>query len=67
MIDKKWFVRSKKKQNFGFHTYLEVGDYVTPDYDQLKKKFAEKFDTKEEAELWTNPLTESVLLPVWGE
>mgnify|MGYP004701733865 CR=1 FL=1 len=31
------------------------------------KEHATKFDTKEEAELWTNPLTEAVYLPVEGE
>lgn len=62
--DMKWFVRSKQLQNNGFYSYLEVGDYVTPTYDELRLKFATQFDTKEEAEKWTNPLTEAVQLPV---
>lgn len=65
--DMKWFVRSKQLQNNGFYSYLEVGDYVTPTYDELRLKFATQFDTKEEAELWTNPLTEAVQLLVEGE
>lgn len=65
--DMKWFVRSKQLQNNGFYSYLEVGDYVTPTYDELRLKFATQFATKEEAEKWTNPLTEAVQLPVEGE
>lgn len=63
----KWFVRSKEKQNNGKYTYMEVGNYKTPDYDQNNIRFADKFDTKEEAEPWTNPLTEAVQLPVEGD
>lgn len=62
--DMKWFVRSKQLQKNGFYSYLEVGDYVTPTYDELRLKFATQFDTKEEAERWVNPLTEAVQLEV---
>ncbi|OQJ73347.1 hypothetical protein BMS77_02175 [Leuconostoc pseudomesenteroides] len=65
--DVKWFVRSKRASNFGNYIYLkkiESDDKVTA---FNLKSVAEQFETKEEAELWTNPLTEAVQLPVEGE
>lgn len=68
--DMKWFVRSKKSDING-HGWLSIIDkYQTPVYqynnDKPLSSFV-SFDTKEEAELWTNPLTEAVQLPVDGE
>ncbi|WP_273947616.1 hypothetical protein [Leuconostoc mesenteroides] len=63
----KWFVRSKRASSFGNYIYLkkiESDDKVTA---FNLKSVAEQFDTKEEAEKWTNPLTEAVQLPVEGE
>ena len=63
----KWFVRSKKTN--GSYKY----DYLSRMYDgTASPKYGEKdlaiyFDTKEEAELWTNPLTKAVQLPVEDE
>ncbi|WP_273705086.1 hypothetical protein [Leuconostoc mesenteroides] len=65
--DMKWFVRSKRASNFGNYIYLkkiESDDKVTA---FNLKSVAEQFDTQEEAEKWTNPLTEAVQLPVEGE
>ncbi|WP_273722787.1 hypothetical protein [Leuconostoc mesenteroides] len=65
--DVKWFVRSKRASSFGNYIYLkkiESDDKVTA---FNLKSVAEQFDTKEEAEKWTNPLTEAVQLPVEGE
>ncbi len=65
--DMKWFVRSKRASSFGNYIYLkkiESDDKVTA---FNLKSVAEQFDTKEEAEKWTNPLTEAVQLPVEGE
>jgi len=65
--DMKWFVRSKEFQNF----YLVVADkFTTEPYVYLGRNEldeAQQFETKEEAELWTNPLTEAVQLPVNGD
>lgn len=60
----KWFVRSKER-NSEKNYYYFVGKRPT-DYWQLYgyKMAAKQFDTKEEAEKWTNPLTEAVQLPV---
>lgn len=65
--DMKWFVRSKRASSFGNYIYLkkiESDDKVTA---FNLKSVAEQFDTKEEAEKWTNPLTEAVQLPVEEE
>ncbi|WP_273710305.1 hypothetical protein [Leuconostoc mesenteroides] len=65
--DMKWFVRSKER-NSEKNYYYFVGKRPTdywPHYGY--KRAAKKFDTKEEAEKWTNPLTEAVQLPVEGE
>ena len=68
--DKKWFVRSKNTTKSKIYEWLdEYEDDLIPLYTRGRKvpKTAVKFDTKEEAELWTNPLTEAVQLPVEGE
>lgn len=62
--DMKWFVRSKEL-NLENNYYYFVGKrpqdlFILYGY----KKAAKHFDTKEEAEKWTNPLTEAVQLPV---
>lgn len=62
--EKKWFVRSKER-NSEKNYYYFVGKRPTdywPNYGY--KRAAKKFDTKDEAEEWTNPLTEAVQLPV---
>lgn len=63
----KWFVRSKKTNGSYKYDYLSrmYAGTASPKYG--KKDLAIYFDTKEEAELWTNPLTEAVQLPVEGE
>ena len=65
--DMKWFVRSKER-NLDKNYYYFVGKRPE-DYWQCYgyKRAAKKFDTKEEAEKWLNPLTEAVQLPVEGE
>lgn len=68
--DMKWFVRSKEPDDNGYYRFRsgvkEFGDYYFTK-DKNENKIAYPFDTKEEAELWTNPLTEAVQLPVEGE
>ncbi|MCT4420250.1 hypothetical protein EFT49_08640 [Leuconostoc falkenbergense] len=56
----KWFVRSKELAKNSKYLWLCDAEYFEFDYSRA-------FDTKEEAELWTNPLTEAVQLPVEGE
>jgi len=63
----KWFVqRNDTKDRYRFLSK----DIVTSDnefnYSSLKYS-AKQFDTKEEAEEWTNPLTEAAQLPVEDE
>lgn len=69
--DMNWFVRSKKAfPKNGKYLYLDSGEtdgHYAPEYHQLDISYATQFDTKEEAERWTNPLTEAVQLPVEGE
>lgn len=63
VADMKWFVRSKEK-NGDRYLYLKKPDgFVTPWYTVFKD-LARNFDTEEEAELWNNPQTEAVQLPV---
>lgn len=66
----KWFVRSKEPSNDGSYLFRsgikDFGDYYYTK-DKNENKIAYPFDTKEEAEKWTNPLTEAVQLPVEGE
>ena len=73
----KWFVRSKKQyqpdMDLGIsesgYLYLTQGNIYSIEYYDITtfKDEAQQFDTKEEAELWTSPLTEAVQLPVEGE
>lgn len=74
--DKKWFVRSKSDIHVLDHEtgsskylYEYLTDMITLELaykvlDETDLDMAVKFDTKEEAEEWKNPLTEAVLLPV---
>ncbi|WP_273948082.1 hypothetical protein [Leuconostoc mesenteroides] len=68
--DMKWFVRSKELAKNSKYLwlcdaeYLDVPQCLFTNDNQLS---AMGFDTKEEAEKWTNPLTEAVQLPVEGE
>lgn len=64
--DKKWFVRSKEPED-GDEYYLFLSGSTLDDLDYLVFDYARAFDTKEEAELWKNPLTEAVQLPVERE
>lgn len=68
--DMKWFVVSKKSEHVSHYNYLNKTSVrcedVIPQYSPNKGVGA-FFDTKEEAEKWTNPLTEAVQLPVEGE
>ncbi|WP_273709467.1 hypothetical protein [Leuconostoc mesenteroides] len=73
----KWFVRSKEQYQPDMdqgisesgYLYLTQGNIYSIEYYEMDafKDAAQQFDTKEEAELWTNPLTEAVQLPVEGE
>ncbi|MDY5164683.1 hypothetical protein RQW99_09090 [Leuconostoc falkenbergense] len=73
----KWFVRSKEKYEADVvqglpesgYLYLTDGGDYSIEYCEMTtfKDEATQFDTKEEAEKWTNPLTEAVQLPVEGE
>ncbi|WP_273715177.1 hypothetical protein [Leuconostoc mesenteroides] len=75
--DTKWFVRSKEKyqpdMDLGIsesgYLYLTQGNVYSIEYYDMDafKDTAQQFDTKEEAEKWTNPLTEVVQLPVEGK
>ncbi|WP_223335530.1 hypothetical protein [Leuconostoc mesenteroides] len=64
--NKKWFVRSKEPEDEDEY-YLFLSGSDLDDLDYLAFDYARAFDTKEEAELWTNPLTEAVQLPVEEE
>lgn len=64
--DIKWFVRSKEPEDEDEY-YLFLSGSNLDDLDYLVFDYAKKFDTKEEAELWKNPLTEAVLLPIEGD
>ena len=60
--DTKWFVRSKKRDDEGDYLFLSGSNL--DDLDYLAFDYARAFDTQEEAEKWTNPLTKAVQLPV---
>lgn len=74
VTDMKWFVKSKDKYEAdpvqglpeSGYLYLTDGGSYSIEYCEMTtfKDDATRFDTKEEAELWTNPLTEAVQLPV---
>ena len=66
----KWFVAAKEPSFNGKYSAIKIldiedvhGIYSMYDYDKIPS-YAHPFDTKEEAELWENPLTEAVQLPV---
>lgn len=63
--DMKWFVRSKERDDEGDYAFLSGSNL--DDLDYLVFDYARAFDTKEEAELWTNPLTEAAQLPAEDE
>ena len=65
--NKKWFVRSKEPEEYDDEYYIFLSGSNLDDLDYLAFDYARAFDTKEEAELWTNPLTKAVHLPVEGE
>lgn len=58
--EKKWFVRNRCEEIY----LLVEGAYFK---NVGEKEIATRFDTKEQADEWTNPLTEAVLLPVGDE
>ncbi|WP_260148264.1 hypothetical protein [Leuconostoc citreum] len=60
----KWFVRSKEPEEYDDEYYLFLSGSNLDDLDYLAFDYARAFDTKEEAEKWTNPLTEAVQLLV---
>ncbi|MBS0957201.1 hypothetical protein JK162_01630 [Leuconostoc pseudomesenteroides] len=61
----KWFVRSKEKDIDGDFWYLKKTEQFF--FREYVKENSTQFETKEEAEKWTNPLTEAVQLPVEDE
>lgn len=62
--DMKWFVeRNDTSDDHRFLSKNVINLDNELNYAALKKS-AKQFDTKEEAELWLNPLTEAVQLPV---
>ena len=63
--DMKWFVRSKEKDIDGDFWYLKKTEQFF--FREYVRENSTQFDTKEEAEKWTNPLTEAVQLPVENE
>ncbi|WP_273729888.1 hypothetical protein [Leuconostoc mesenteroides] len=75
--DMKWFVRSKEQYQPDMdqgisesgYLYLTQGNIYSIEYYETTpfKDDAQQFDTKEEAEIWTNPLTEAVKLPAEEE
>ncbi|WP_273716262.1 hypothetical protein [Leuconostoc mesenteroides] len=69
--DMKWFVRTKEFDD-GVYKVLEdirldYYEYGNVENDEETAEYGHRFDTKEEADLWTNPLTEAVQLPVEGK
>ena len=63
--DMKWFVRSNEPEGEDEdEDYIFLSGSNLDDLDYLVFDYARAFDTKEEAEKWTNPLTEAVQLPV---
>ena len=65
--DMKWFVRSKEADENGTYQFLfsinKPNGYL-PVEDKENNSGMKQFDTKEEAELWCNPLCEAVILPI---
>ncbi|MDI6613969.1 hypothetical protein QMA64_05155 [Leuconostoc suionicum] len=78
MIDivptKKWFVRSKKRDGNERFSYIRdvlttqvVYGFSLSENLDLKEDNPYPFETEDEANLWTNPNTEAVQLPVEDE
>lgn len=69
--DMKWFVKSKKRDYDGDYAFLagiiNTNDWIYREQYDGVIGMLYHFETKEEAEKWTNPLTEAVQLPVEGE
>ncbi|MDV8935929.1 hypothetical protein [Leuconostoc sp.] len=69
--DMKWFVRSKKRDHEGDYAFLagiiNTNDWIYSEQHDDVIGMLYPFDTKEEAEKWTNPLTEAVQLLVEDE
>lgn len=68
--EKKWFVRSEDKDKSGVvsYSFLMVDEDMKYGWYPFVPKYeATQFDTKEQAEEWTNPLTKAVPLPVEEE
>ncbi len=65
IVKEKWFVRIKNKdEDIDPFIYIDIDLSFKFGIRVVKKIDAANFDTKEEAEKWTNPLTEAVLLEV---
>ena len=68
MSNMKWFVRTKEFDDEGYKVLedirLDYYEYGNVENDKETAEYGHRFDTKEEAELWLNPLTEAVQLPV---
>lgn len=69
--NKKWFVISKKRDGNERFSYIKsilsiqvVYGFSLSEELSEKEDYPYQFDTKEQAEEWTNPLTKAVLLPV---
>lgn len=69
--DMKWFVRTKEFDDEWYKVLedirLDYYEYGNVANDEETAEYGHPFDTKEEAEKWTNPLTEAVQLPVEDE
>lgn len=61
--DKKWFVVVTNPIVHAEYTYLKIDGLKRMDFYAPKSE-AHQFNTKEEAEEWTNPLTSALHLPV---
>ena len=61
IVKERWFVKRKLPNTGGNMLYCTEDGVLT--YNN-NKEHATQFDTKKEAEKWTNPLTEAVLLEV---
>ncbi|WP_349550760.1 hypothetical protein [Leuconostoc pseudomesenteroides] len=69
--DMKWFVRSKEFDDGVYKVLvdnrLDYYEYSNVNNGEETAEYGYAFDTKEEAEKWTNPLTEAVQFPVEDE
>lgn len=71
VTDMKWFVISKKRDHEGDYAFLagiiNTNDWIYSEQHDDVIGMLYPFDTKGEAEKWTNPLTKAVQLPAEGE